>query len=88
MKRFFQVGTAVFAILLATASVQGRAKPFASGAEAQKIHDHLLPQIDRVPLAGALAELVAEGAFTEAKALELARMYLHDNAAHLYGGMK
>ena len=33
-------------------------------------------------------ELVAEGAFTEEKAVELARMYLHDNAAHLYGGSK
>ena len=42
----------------------------------------------RTALAAALAELVAEGAFTEAKALELARMYLHDNAAKLYGDMK
>jgi len=40
----------------------------------------------RTALAAALAELVAEGAFTEEKALELARLYLHDNAAHLYGG--
>src|SRR3989442_1874862 len=38
--------------------------------------------------AAALAELVAEGAFTEEKALELARLYLHDNAAKLYGDMK
>jgi uncharacterized protein len=42
----------------------------------------------RTAVAAALAELVAEGAFTEAKALELARMYLHDNAAKLYGEMK
>jgi uncharacterized protein len=42
----------------------------------------------RTAIAAALAELVAEGAFTEEKALELARMYLHDNAAHLYGEMK
>jgi uncharacterized protein len=42
----------------------------------------------RTAVAAALAELVAEGAFTEAKALELARMYLHDNAAKLYGDMK
>jgi len=42
----------------------------------------------RTAVAAALAELVAEGAFTEGKALELARMYLHDNAAHLYGEMK
>ena len=42
----------------------------------------------RAAAAGALAELVAEGAFSEEKALELARMYLHDNAAQLYGGTK
>jgi hypothetical protein len=42
----------------------------------------------RTAAAAALAELVAEGAFTEEKALELARLYLHDNAAKLYGDMK
>jgi predicted TIM-barrel fold metal-dependent hydrolase len=42
----------------------------------------------RTAVAAALAELVAEGAFTEAKALEVARLYLHDNAATLYGNMK
>lgn len=42
----------------------------------------------RTAVSAALAELVAEGAFTEEKALELARMYLHDNAAHLYGETK
>ena len=42
----------------------------------------------RAAIAAALAELVAEGAFTEQKALELARMYLHDNAARLYGELK
>ena len=39
----------------------------------------------RTAIAAALAELVSEGAFSEEKALQLARMYLHDNAAHLYG---
>ena len=39
----------------------------------------------RTAIAAALAELVSEGAFNEQKALELARMYLHDNAAKLYG---
>jgi uncharacterized protein len=39
----------------------------------------------RTALAAALAELVDEGAFGETKALELARDYLHDNAARLYG---
>jgi uncharacterized protein len=42
----------------------------------------------RTALAAALAELVTEGAITEDKALELAQMYLHDNAAKLYGGLK
>ena len=42
----------------------------------------------RTAVAAALAELVAEGAFTEAKAIELAHLYLHDNAAKLYGDMK
>jgi predicted TIM-barrel fold metal-dependent hydrolase len=42
----------------------------------------------RTAVAAALAELVAEGAFPEDKALELARMYLHDNAAKLYGETK
>jgi uncharacterized protein len=42
----------------------------------------------RTAVAQALAELVAENAITEAKAIELARMYLHDNAAQLYGDKK
>jgi len=40
----------------------------------------------RTAIAAALAELVSEGAFSEEKAMELARLYLHDNAAKLYGG--
>jgi hypothetical protein len=42
----------------------------------------------RTAIAAALAELVSEGAFSEEKALELARLYLHDNAAKLYGEKK
>jgi len=42
----------------------------------------------RTAVAEALAELVAENAISEPKALELARMYLHDNAATLYGAKK
>ncbi|MBZ5700709.1 MAG: amidohydrolase [Acidobacteriia bacterium] len=42
----------------------------------------------RTALAAALAELVSEGAISEARALELAHLYLHDNAARLYGEMK
>jgi hypothetical protein len=40
----------------------------------------------RTALAAALAELVSERAISEPKALELARLYLHDNALKLYGG--
>ncbi|HEY2462213.1 MAG TPA: amidohydrolase family protein [Candidatus Acidoferrum sp.] len=42
----------------------------------------------RTAVSAALAELVAEDAITETKAVELAHLYLHDNAAHLYGGTK
>jgi uncharacterized protein len=42
----------------------------------------------RTAVAEALAELVAENAISEAKALELAHMYLHDNATKLYGDKK
>src|SRR5712664_3652450 len=50
MKRFFQFGSAITATLLAAASMQAQAKPFASGADVQKIYDRLLPQIDRIPI--------------------------------------
>ena len=42
----------------------------------------------RTAVAEALAELVAENAISEAKAMELAHMYLHDNATRLYGDKK
>jgi uncharacterized protein len=42
----------------------------------------------RTALAAALAELVSEGAFSEEKALQIAHLYLHDNAAKLYGEKK
>jgi uncharacterized protein len=48
----------------------------------------LAARTTRTGLAAALAEMVAEGAVTEAKALQLARNYLHDNAARLYGDKK
>ena len=48
----------------------------------------LAARTTRTGLSAALAELVEEGALGEAKALELARNYLHDNAAHLYGEKK
>jgi uncharacterized protein len=42
----------------------------------------------RTAVTQALAELVAENAITEQKALALAHLYLHDNAAKLYGETK
>ena len=48
----------------------------------------LAARTTRTSLAAALAELVEEGAITEAKALELARGYLHDNAVRLYGDLR
>ena len=45
-------------------------------------------QSSRMALAAALAEMISEGEVSEAQALELAHMYLHDNAAKLYGEMK
>lgn len=45
----------------------------------------LAARTSRTALAAALAELVSESAFDEERALELARNYLHDNAARLYG---
>jgi hypothetical protein len=48
----------------------------------------LAARTTRTGLAAALAELVDEGAITESKAMELARNYLHDNAARLYGDLK
>jgi hypothetical protein len=48
----------------------------------------LAARTSRTALAAALAELVEEGAVSEAKALGLAHGYLHDNAAKLYGELK
>ncbi|MCU1300278.1 MAG: hypothetical protein JWQ87_562 [Candidatus Sulfotelmatobacter sp.] len=40
----------------------------------------------RMALAAALAEMISENEISEARALELAHAYLHDNAVKLYGG--
>src|SRR5258706_2737259 len=40
----------------------------------------------RIALAAALAEMISENEITEARALELAHAYLHDNAVKLYEG--
>jgi uncharacterized protein len=43
-------------------------------------------QSSREALAAALAEMISEGAITEARALEMAHAYLHDTAVKLYPG--
>ncbi len=43
-------------------------------------------QSGREALAGALAEMVSEGEVSEAKALEMAKAFLHDTAVSLYPG--
>ena len=48
----------------------------------------LAVRTSRMSLAAALAELVGERAISTDKALELAHMYLHDNAAKLYGSLR
>jgi predicted TIM-barrel fold metal-dependent hydrolase len=42
----------------------------------------------RMALAAALAEMVSAGEISEPQAIEFARMYLHDNAARLYGAKR
>jgi len=61
--------------------------PFNEAVSAEETY-WLAVRSARTAVAAALAELVAEGALSEAKALELAHLYLHDNAARLYGEMK
>lgn len=48
----------------------------------------LAVKTSRSALSAALAELVAEGAISEDKAMELAHLYLHDTASKLYGEKK
>jgi hypothetical protein len=43
-------------------------------------------QTARTGLAAALAEMVATGEVSEAKALEMAHAYLHDTAVSIYPG--
>jgi hypothetical protein len=45
----------------------------------------LAVQTARTAATAALAEMVSEGEITEARALEIARGYLHDNTARLFG---
>jgi uncharacterized protein len=58
--------------------------PFGGGLGAEEVY-WLAVQSVRTALAADLADMVSEGEVSEAQALELARGYLHDNAARLYG---
>ena|SRR5579863_10306216 len=50
MKRIAQIGLLFLTALAAASSARAQAKPFAAAGEVQKIYDHLLPQIDRIPI--------------------------------------
>lgn len=58
--------------------------PFGDGLGAEEVY-WLAVQSVRTSLAADLADMVSEGEVSEAQALRLARGYLHDNAARLYG---
>jgi hypothetical protein len=59
------------------------AYPYSAGLGSEEAY-WLSTYSSREALAAALAEMVAAGELTEARALEVARGYLHDNAAQLY----
>src|SRR5258707_737862 len=50
MKKIVRVGAITLAALLWISSAYPQAKPLASSQDVQKIYDHLLPQIDRIPI--------------------------------------
>src|SRR5260370_7440584 len=50
MKTTARTGAITLAALLWISSAYPQAKPLASPQDIQKIYDHLLPQIDRIPI--------------------------------------
>ena len=50
MKKTVPIGSILLATLISTASAHPQAKPLASPSDVQKIYEHLLPQIDRIPI--------------------------------------
>src|SRR5258708_12068810 len=50
MKTTVRTGAMTLAALLWISSAYPQAKPLASSQDVQKIYDHLLPQIDRIPI--------------------------------------
>src|SRR6202030_4725164 len=50
MKRLLQLALVFMASSGAAPSAQAQPKPFAAASDVQKIYDHLLPQIDGIPI--------------------------------------
>src|SRR5712692_4547260 len=50
MKTIVRIGAISLAALISISAAYPQAKPLASPADIQKIYDHLLPQIDRIPI--------------------------------------
>src|ERR1700686_4401439 len=50
MKKSVRIALASIALLTPAIAARPQAKPFASPQDIQKIYDHLLPQIDRIPI--------------------------------------
>src|SRR5260370_13025300 len=50
MRKLSRIAFASTAVLAMAGSARPQAKPLASAQDVQKIYDHLLPQIDRIPI--------------------------------------
>src|SRR6202166_2519148 len=50
MRNFVRTALPLIALLTLAPGSRPQAKPFASPQDIQKIYDHLLPQIDRIPI--------------------------------------
>jgi predicted TIM-barrel fold metal-dependent hydrolase len=61
--------------------------PFSAAVGAEESY-WLAATSARTAVAAALAEMISEGEITEAKALEMARGYLHDNAVRMYSSLQ
>src|SRR5258708_12504666 len=50
MTKFARIALASIAVFTGASATRPQAKPLASAQDVQKIYDHLLPQIDRIPI--------------------------------------
>src|SRR5258708_19415855 len=50
MTKFARIALASIAVFTGASVTRPQAKPLASAQDVQKIYDHLLPQIDRIPI--------------------------------------